>query len=117
MTTGSGGFGSLQVTANPVFERALHGPGIRESWGFSPAGRIGYQRFPRFAPSVEYYSAWGPVPRFRRVTEQVHQLYFGGDWKIRENLPWNAGAEMGLTGGGERLVFKSRLEFEFGRKD
>jgi hypothetical protein len=101
-------FGSVQVTANPVFERALKGPGVREGWGFEPALRVGYQGLVRFAPSLEYYSATGPA--------RVHQFYAGGDWKLSKNLLWNLGVGVGATHAGDRLVVKSRMEFEFGRK-
>jgi hypothetical protein len=109
-------FGYVLVTANPVFERALHGPGVGDGWIFSPGGRVGYQRYERFAPSVEYYSSLGPVAGLLPTGEQFHQLYFGGDFKLREGLLMNAGVGVGITSVGERLVFTSRVELEFGRK-
>jgi hypothetical protein len=109
-------FGDVLVTVNPVFERALHGPGVGEGWIFSPGARVGYQKHERFAPSVEYYSSLGPVQGLLPAGEQLHQLYFGGDLKVRENLLVNAGVGVGLTSAGEKLVFKSRVEWEFGRK-
>jgi hypothetical protein len=99
-----------------VFERALHGPGVSDGWIFSPAGRVGYQKYERFAPSVEYYSSLGPVQDVLPANEQIHQFYLGGDWKPRENLLVNVGVGLGATDAGERLVFKSRVEWEFGRK-
>ena len=106
--------GHWQLTANPVFERALNGPGVRDGWGFEPAGRIGYQGYHRFAPSLEYYGALGPTRNILPVREQLHQFYAGGDLKLRENLLWNLGVGVGTTSAGNRLVFKSRFEFEFG---
>lgn len=97
-------FGPVKLTANPVVERALHGPGVGVGWGFEPAARIGYQKHPRFAPSLEYYGS---------VRSAVHQLYAGGDLKFSEKLLLNLGAGVGLTPFGDRLVLKSRLEYEF----
>jgi hypothetical protein len=34
--------GRLQLDGNPVFERALHGPGVRQGWTFEPAVRVGF---------------------------------------------------------------------------
>jgi hypothetical protein len=48
--------------------------------------------------------------------EQIHEVYFGGDLKLRENLLVNFGVGVGATSGGEKLVFQSHLEREFGRK-
>src|SRR5262249_26052985 len=56
--------GRLQLDANPVFERALHGPGVREGWSFEPAGRVAFEATSRVTPSVEYYSSLGPMPGF-----------------------------------------------------
>lgn len=109
--------GNVRVTVNPVFERALKGPGVREGWGFEPALRVGYQGFEHFVPSLEYYSALGPLRGFAHADEQIHQIYSGGDLKLSKNLVWNLGIGVGLTPAGDRLVLKSRVEFEFGRKE
>jgi len=36
-------FHKFQVDFNPVFERALHGPGTQAGWNFEPAARIAYE--------------------------------------------------------------------------
>src|SRR5260370_26867123 len=56
-------FGRWQLDANPVFERALHGPGVRDGWIFAPAGRVGFEATKRVTPSLEYYGS----PRVRRI--------------------------------------------------
>lgn len=110
-------FGAFLLTGNPIFERALHGPGVRNGWGFEPAARAGYQGFEGFALSVEYYGALGPVTSPLPRGEQLHRLYFGGDWKLAKNLVWNFGVGPAISPAGDRLVLKSRLEFEFGRRE
>ena len=109
-------FGHLQVDFNPVFERALHGPGTRAGWNFEPAARIGYDVSERFTPSLEYYSGWGPVPSFVPISEQFHQILPGGDVKLAKNVVWSFGVGVGATSAGNRLVYKSRIEVSFGGK-
>ena len=109
-------FGRFQIDFNPVFERAMHGPGTRDGWNFEPAARIGYEASMRFTPSVEYYSAWGPLPSFLRVREQFHQIVPGGDFKLARNVLWSFGVGMGATSAGNRLIYKSRFEISFGAK-
>jgi hypothetical protein len=108
-------YGKLQLDFNPVFERALHGPGTRDGWNFEPAARAGYEKWERFTPSLEYYTALGPLPTLLPGSQQVHQILPGGDWKVAKNLVWSAGVGIGLTPAGSRLVYKSRIEVSFGR--
>jgi len=108
-------FGHFQVDFNPVFERALHGPGTRAGWNFEPAARIGYEVSERFTPSLEYYSSWGPVPSFLPASEQFHQILPGGDVKLAKNVVWSFGVGVGATSVGNRLVYKSRIEISFGK--
>lgn len=109
-------FGRIQVDLNPVFERALHGPGVHQGWSFEPAARVAYELNERFSPSLEYYSSDGPVPGFVPLSQQIHQIYPGGDWKISKNLLCSFGIGIGLTSTGDRLIYKTRLEYSFGRK-
>ena len=107
----------LQVDLNPVFERALHGPGTRDGWNFEPAFRIGYDAAKWITPSLEYYSSAGPFPGLLPLDEQQHLFYPGADLKLRQNVVWSVGVGMAATRAGSQLVYKSRIEIEFGRKD
>lgn len=110
-------FGRLQVDLNPVFERALHGPGTREGWNFEPAFRIGYTLTKRVTPSIEYYSSEGALPSFRPLDQQIHLFFPGVDLKVRDNIVWSVGLGFAATPAGNQLIYKSRIEMEFGRKD
>jgi hypothetical protein len=110
-------FGRVQIDFNPVFVRALHGPGTREGWNFEPAFRIGYEANKRFVPSLEYYSAAGPLPNFLPLNDQIHVFLPGADFHFGERFTWSTGVGMGATPAGNRVVYKSRLEFQFGRRD
>jgi hypothetical protein len=110
--------GPFDVVVNPVFARALHGPGTREGWQFEPAARVawGESATRRVVPYLEWYSEMGPVRHFSSASEQVHQAFPGVDWRIMEHLVWSVGVGAGLTSQEPRLVLKSHLEFEFGRR-
>jgi hypothetical protein len=108
-------FHKFQADFNPVFERALHGPGTQAGWNFEPAARIAYEATERFSPSLEYYSELGSLFDFLPLDQQVHQILPGGDVKLAKNLLWSFGLGIGMTPAGERLVYKSRFEFTFGR--
>jgi hypothetical protein len=108
-------FGKWQIDLNPVFERALHGPGTRDGWNFEPAARLGYKVNNRFTPSLEYYSETGPFPTELPVRAQIHQFFPGGDVKLSDHVLWSFGVGIGATPAGNRLVYKSRFEIEFGR--
>jgi hypothetical protein len=71
-------FGQWQIDLNPVFARALHGPGTRNGWSFEPAARLAYKLNDRFSPSLEYYSETIPFPTELPVHEQIHQFLPGG---------------------------------------
>ena len=109
--------GRLQFDLNPVFERALHGPGTRDGWNFEPAFRIAYEASKRITPSIEYYSSAGPLPVFLPLDKQVHLFFPGADIKLRENILWSVGIGLAATPAGSQLIYKSRVEIEFGRKD
>ena len=108
--------GRFQLDLNPVFERALHGPGVHQGWNFEPEFRVAYELNERFSPSLEYYSADGTFPAFPPLDQQVHQILPGGDWKVSKNFLWSFGIGVGLTPAGDRLIYKTRLEYSFGRK-
>jgi hypothetical protein len=107
--------GHVQVDFNPVFERALHGPGTSHGWNFEPAIRVGYEASKRFTPSLEYYSSAGPFPGFLPLEEQIHLFFPGADLRFGERVVWSLGVGIGATSAGNRIVYKSRLEVQFGR--
>jgi hypothetical protein len=105
--------GKAEIDFNPVFERALHGPGVRDGWGFEPAARFAYEMNERFTPSLEYYGSTGPLPAGVPLDKQTHQIYPGGDVKLGKRLRLNVGVGVGVTGTASRLIYKSRVEYDF----
>ena len=93
-----------------MFAHALHGPGVRDGWTFEPAARVASgAKDKRVRPYLEWYSEINPV--------QVHQLFPGVDLNLGHDIVWSLGVGAGLTPEPPRLVIKSHLEFEFGRRD
>ncbi len=109
-------FTKWEIVFNPVFERALHGPGTRHGWNFEPAALVRYKR-PVFSPSVEYYGEIESVTvNTRTVTPrppEVHQLFLGGDWQVQPELLINLGLGFDLSGAGPGIVLKIRFEWDF----
>jgi hypothetical protein len=109
----------FELVFNPVFARGLRGTPVSEGWSFEPAVRVAYgnSEKKKIVPYVEWYSEIGSLPDFAPAARQVHQIFPGVDLKLAPHLIWSIAPGVGLTPTEPRLVFKSHLEFEFGRKE
>ena len=107
-------FSRWQVVFNPVFERALHGPGTRHGWNFEPAALLRWKR-KKFSPSLEYYGEIESINVPPCAQPQVHQLFAGGDWTAGPLLSVNMGVGFDLGGRGPGVVLKSRFEWDWRR--
>ena len=105
-------FSRWQIVFNPVFERALHGPGTAHGWNFEPAMLLRWKR-KKFSPSVEYYGEIESISVPPHAQPEVHQLFVGGDWKLRPGFNINLGSGFDLGSRGPGLVLKSRLEWDW----
>ena len=106
-------FGRLAVDLNPVLGRSIAGPGAPDGWELEPGGRLGVTVSRTLDLSVEYYGAFGPIRDILPASEQVHQIFGGGDLNLRENLVLNLGIGFGLASAGDRTVYKARLGWMF----
>ena len=102
-----------QLVFNPVFERALHGPGTSHGWNFEPALLLRWKR-KHFSPSLEYYGGIESINVRPRGQPEVHQLFCGGDWDARPGFKVNLGAGFDLGNRGPGIVLKSRFEWDWG---
>jgi hypothetical protein len=107
-------FKHWEIVFNPVFERALHGPGTRHGWNFEPAGLVRWKR-PVFSPSLEYYGEIESINVTPRAPE-VHQLFVGGDWQVHQDFLINMGLGFDLSSAGPGIVLKTRFEWHWGGK-
>ncbi len=106
-------FKHWQVVFNPVFERALRGPGTEHGWNFEPALLLRWKRKP-FAPSLEYYGEVESINVPPRAQPEVHQLFAGGDWQVDPAFLINMGVGFDLGDKGPGVVVKSRFEWHWG---
>jgi hypothetical protein len=105
-------FSQFQFVLNPVFERALHGPGTRRGWNFEPAALLRWKR-DVFSPSVEYYGSIESINVIPRGQPQLHQLFFGGDWQVAPSFSVNLGVGFDVSGRGPGVVLKSRFGWDW----
>ena len=106
-------FNRWQLVFNPVFERALHGPGVAHGWNFEPAALIRWKR-DRFAPSLEYYGEIESINTQPHSQPEVHQLFVGGDWQVKDDFKVNLGTGFDLGPRGPGVILKSRFEWHWG---
>jgi hypothetical protein len=112
-------FSRWEIVFNPVFERALDGPGTRHGWNFEPALLLRWKR-PGFSPSLEYYGEIESIHVPPRAQPEVHQLFVGGDWQVRPKFMINLGLGFDLGNSGPEVavrgvVLKSRFEWHWGK--
>jgi hypothetical protein len=93
----------------------LRGPANGGGWDFELGARLAYDLNQPLDLSLEYYGWIGPlgVPP---TNQQVHQIFPTADLKFGENLVVNFGVRVGATDGGNRLVYKMRIGYLFGKK-
>lgn len=110
--------GKLYLAFNPAIERTLHGPGVRDGFGFSPAFKAGFDFSKVVNAGIEYYGSLGQVTGFDPVSEQEHQIIPAVDLNFSKNWEFNAGIGVGVTHNTDHLLVKFILgrRFEFGRR-
>ncbi len=107
-----GEFTRWQIVFNPVFERALHGPGTAQGWNFEPAVLLRWKR-KSFSPSLEYYGEIESINVPPRAQPEVHQIFLGGDWQASPVFSVNMGTGFDLSSRGPGVVLKSRFEWDW----
>jgi hypothetical protein len=108
-------FERWQIVFNPVFERALHGPGTRRGWNFEPAALLRWKR-EKFSPSLEYYGEIESINVPPRAQPEVHQLFLGGDWEWTKEFHMNVGVGFDVGNNGPGIVLKTRLEWDWDKR-
>lgn len=107
-------FRRWRLSVNPVLARALRGPDTKEGFEFEPGAKLAYfVAKNRSSIGLEYYGSTGPFTNFHRFGDQVHLLFPSADIYFSKNTMVNFGVGFGLTGAGERLIWKSRLGYRF----
>jgi len=110
--------GKLYLAFNPAVERTLHGPGVHDGLGFSPAFKAGYDFSKVVNAGIEYYGSLGSFNGFDAIGDQEHQIIPAIDLNFSKNWEFNAGLGVGVTHNTDHLVAKFILgrRFEFGHR-
>jgi hypothetical protein len=98
-------FGSLQLIADPTFERDLNGP--EHEWEFEPRARAGVDVSRVVTLGFEWYGSFSEV-------SQKNQYYPTADLRLGDDMTLHLGIGFGGTSAGDRLVFKTRFEMPLG---
>jgi hypothetical protein len=109
-------FGSLRLGVNATFERDLgegEAGGTEEGWEFEPSALVGYRLSSSVTVKLEYHGALGELGAPLPGSAQVHQFFPGVDLRLGDEVLLGLSVGAGTTTAGNRLVFASRLEFEF----
>ena len=106
---------------NPAFERALHGPGVNDGFGFSPNVKVsydavrwhsgGYDKKASFG--LEYYGGFGTFPGFESFYLQEQQFFPSVDLDVSPKWEINVGVGVGVTRSTDHLILKGILGRRF----
>jgi hypothetical protein len=110
--------GRWYFAVNPALERTLHGPGVRDGFGFAPGVKIGYDFTPVISGGIEYYADYGRLGDIAPVHDQQQQIFFVADLNVSPVWEINFGVGIGATGSTDHLIFKAILgrRFDWGRR-
>ena len=98
-------FGSVQLIADPTFERDLAGP--EHEWEFEPRARAGVDVSKVVTLGFEWYGSFAEA-------SQKHQYFPTADLRLGDDATLHLGVGFGGTTAGDRLVFKTRFEMPLG---
>jgi hypothetical protein len=110
--------GRWYLAFNPALERALHGPGANQGWGFSPGAKVGYDFTRVVSAGFEYYADYGWIGSFYSLHNQQQQLFAVTDLNVSPKWEINIGIGIGPTSATDHLIVKGILgrRFDWGRK-
>jgi hypothetical protein len=105
-------FGRFSIELNPIFEKALAGPGQNKGFEFSYAAKLAWRWRERLSPGVEFYGDIGHIDDSDPLTRQQHYVFPVVDIKLPHSLALNLGVGVGLTRGSDQVITKVNLELE-----
>lgn len=109
--------GRWYFAVNPALERTLHGPDVRQGWGFAPAAKVSYDFTPVVSGGVEYYADNGPIGNIPPLHDQQQQVFLVTDLNVSPVWEINIGVGIGVTASTDHLIVKCILgrRFDWGR--
>ncbi|MDB4915236.1 MAG: hypothetical protein JWM95_2880 [Gemmatimonadetes bacterium] len=98
--------GAWYVSLNPTVERSLKSDLPSDGFVFSPNVALTYDLTPKVNVGAEYYGALGPLHQFAPRSEQEHVVYAAVNLDVAPEWEVNFGYGFGLTGAGDKRLFK-----------
>lgn len=105
--------GRWYFAVNPAFERALHGPGVSQGWGFSPNAKVSYDFTRVVTGGLEYYASYGEIGDFYTFHNQQQQFFPAIDLNVSPNWEINFGVGIGPTAATDHLIVKAIIGRRF----
>jgi hypothetical protein len=105
--------GRWYFAVNPAFERALHGPGVSQGWGFSPNAKVSYDFTKAITGGLEYYASYGEIGDFYTFHNQQQQFFPAIDLNVSPNWEINFGVGIGPTAATDHLIVKAIIGRRF----
>jgi hypothetical protein len=110
--------GRWYFAVNPALERTLHGPDVKQGFGFSPAVKVSYDFTRVVSGGIEYYADYGRLGAFDSLHYQQQQIFAVTDLNVSPKWEINIGVGVGSTAMTDHLIVKGILgrRFDWGRK-
>jgi hypothetical protein len=105
--------GRWYFAVNPALERTLHGPDVRQGFGFAPAAKIGYDFTRVVSGGIEYYADYGSIRSIAPIHDQQQQVFLVADLNVSPLWEINFGVGIGATGSTDHLIVKAILGHRF----
>jgi hypothetical protein len=109
--------GRWYFAINPALERTLHGPDVKQGFGFAPSAKISYDFTRVVSGGVEWYADYGAIGDIAPIHDQQQQIFLVTDLNVSPLWEINIGVGIGATAATDHLIFKAILgrRFDWGR--
>jgi hypothetical protein len=105
--------GRFTLSLNPIFEKALAGPGHNKSFEFDYAAKVLYRWKPELSPSIEFYGDVGRITDTDPLRDQQHYIGPVIDTRLPSGFRFSVGPLFGLTRAADQILVKFNLEYEW----
>jgi hypothetical protein len=106
-------FGRWTFDFNPIFEKALRGPGRANGVELQYAMSLIYRPSQYWQPRLDMFGDFGPLRNFEPRNEQKHLISPAVDFRLGRGFFATLGVAFGLTEASEQRLIRARVEWEF----
>jgi hypothetical protein len=105
--------GRWYLAFNPVLGRSLHGPSVKDGFGFSPNVKVGYDFTRKINAGMEYYGSYGNPANIDGLHDQQQQFFAVTDLNVSPKWEINFGIGVGATASTDHLIIKTIIGRRF----